>query len=100
MKCPKCGSEEILESGMPNMEDKRWCAHTDCGFEFSAKEQRLQNVLDKFNQDANPYFIIVSYSITLRYWVNSGRFELNEVEISIETVEHLIKDLEGNDEEK
>lgn len=97
MKCPKCGSKEISING-----DTAQCCHTDCLTEFDTHQQRLEHVLSKFETktlvgDETPYYN--NYPVWIDY--KNGKFLLGilaETEISLDTVESLINDLEGEEQ--
>jgi|LGOV01.1.fsa_nt_gb transcription elongation factor Elf1 len=103
LTCPKCGSEEVSET-MLN-EDELQCCHSNCLHIFSRYQQRLDKVLSKFEciYRLEDYQYQINASFGIRYYVGEFRIfsycECNNFNwsepISLDTVEHLIKDLEG-----
>jgi hypothetical protein len=102
MKCPKCGSERverIVEKHIVGSYKVTRCL--DCNCDVFYYQQRLDKVLEKFEKDDIGY----SYdkcNIWIEYnWDDKkdNKFRLglfNDVVISLDTVEHLIKDMSDN----
>ena len=101
MKCPRCGSEDIETLYFTNTCDiVGWTCH-NCRYtlEEDLYQQRLSKVLKKF-EDANhgmfsKEFIedgAIEYSSHTKkfYWTSYS----DEFQISLDTVEHLIADME------
>lgn len=94
MKCPKCGSEDI---GTYFGGDYPYCK--TCKYEFTQDEifkvqyqQKLSKVLEKFENKS----LIMGLMCSIEYYKNKFYLQANDVdlEISLNTVEHLIKDME------
>ena len=113
MKCPKCRSENIVKDiydGFFDIVQPYYCY--DCLYKLTEKEckeyeyqARLDKVLSKmkgYKRIKNHKFLYVGDSkISIEF--NNGRFYLEDrderqIQISLETVESLIKDLEEENE--
>ena len=99
MKCPKCGSENTSQ-GTVGYKFMCWdCDNTFLVTEKEIYQQRLDKVLAKFEFMGGIGFLVLSQSITLMYGKTTKRFVLNGLELSLDTVEHIIKDMEAQDDE-
>ena len=112
MKCPKCGGKFVLNS----TRDYGWCSMSNknggCGTNFRGKElqlkldeyykeleqkkyqTRLDKVLSKFAGTTN--FLCYANFIVYSNEQFTIEFDYKDIKISLDTVESLIKDLEGN----
>ena len=116
MKCIRCGSEmsyTMVGITADKKEHPNWycdkCKSSLAVLKIKMlKKKRLNNVLSKFefvtahNHDEN--YMSINYELDIVYYVSLNIFtfrftseELIEIEISLDTVESLIKDLEDND---
>ena len=92
MKCPKCGSKmtvDLYVSGWFCMNDK--CNH-QMTYEYAA---RLDKALSKFTDN---HLIIDEEEFEIYYYDNYFRIKYDDFIISLDTVEHLIADLERGNE--
>lgn len=102
MKCPKCGHTFVKI-----IKDKMYCVNFDCVLSYE-HQQRLERVLSKMMKQpkgiyntSQKYMYVGETGITIEY--GNGKFYLEDnncesVQISLDTVESLIKDLEGNND--
>ena len=112
MKCPKCGSEDIIflrnQYGYLNEYECNICSYhlteKECT-EFDY-QQRLDKVLAKFGDAGNGELLHPCGAFTIRYnnEYHPNEFMLYDVEsidnndnfiLRLDTVEHLIKDMEA-----
>ena len=109
MKCPKCGS---VMKGVYDRKYNRKCFNCGTIKKVDIKElehqQRLDNVLSKFEKNRNPksneYYYHYKESLLMAIDIDrESKFSLYHdsedvgLLISLNTVESLIKDLEDND---
>jgi len=112
MKCPNCGSEKLVMSAYPFMRFGVSCSN--CDYEFNNEEkqqydyqQRLDNVLGKMDKEGTTthkwyaiwfkegYTGIIYDNNKFVIWDDNGEEYGNILlEISLKTVESLLKDLE------
>ena len=92
MKCPKCGSPRTgRDSAL-----KRRCKN--CNINIEQYQARLDKVLSKFEVDGDDMYY-KNGDIYIRYCIYRKKFGIGIFKkriISLDTVESLIKDLEGN----
>ena len=88
MKCPKCGSPRTgRDSAL-----KRRCKN--CNINIEQYQTRLDKVLSKFAGTTN--FLCYANFIVYSNEQFTIEFDYKDIKISLDTVESLIKDLEGN----
>lgn len=104
MKCPKCGSENTSIDMM--LSDSVWLI-CQCGNDYQVKnsklhQQRLDKVLAKFINNGVYHYYVIHDNLDICYYKNNFSMLGNkesfgspyEINISLDTVEHLITDME------
>jgi transcription initiation factor TFIIIB Brf1 subunit/transcription initiation factor TFIIB len=105
MKCPKCGSERICDILVLKVKNGYVPQHVcmDCKTHIKKYQTRLDKLLEKFEdeEENNIKYIDFGNHVDLVYYDNTfsiGNYKWvyheDRQEISLETVESLIKDLE------
>ena len=92
MKCPKCGSETIRYEKSVNIDT---CEECDIIVQFYLK--RLDKVLEKFDKDV----VYGLEDLYIDYYNKQFILKADGYDgiiISLDTVEHLIKDMEAQDD--
>ena len=99
MKCPKCGSDKLMIERRPNGYTTclkcayKW-KHTKEDVEKAKYQQRLDNVLSKFDK-ISPIGLKLYEKHSVYMVYIKDKFVLNGAKfLSLNTVESLIKDLE------
>jgi hypothetical protein len=90
MKCPKCGSEVNYRDEMLGVRNCK-----KCGCFMDLYQQRLDNVLSKFSKHNNDLYWskeFIVYDVGKKTF-HISNYELNDLSISLETVESLLKDI-------
>ena len=91
MKCPKCGSENTV-----GKIEKGYCYCNNCKSRIDRYQIRLDKVLSKFENGT----LYVIDGVTIFYeqnefsLVSGDGYSYDEIVISLDTVESLLKDLE------
>ena len=110
MKCPKCGSEmQHINANMYQCNNQKCLEIMTKDFilkQHKLNQQRLDKVLKKFETNMkwnSKYYFLTEKGFSIMcnqfnefylYWFNSN----NRYKISLDTVEHLIRDMEAQNE--
>jgi hypothetical protein len=100
MNCPKCGKQMLHDSAFEtNINKQNLCVNKNCERDY---QERLDKVLSKFSEYDKVYLydgLYLKGQFIINYYKKCKKFFIDNLNISLNTVESLLKDLEDLDNE-